>query len=95
LSRLPPAFKKDGSVTAGNASGMNDGASAVLVVSRSLADKLDAQRRWRVVGCVAVGVGRNRGSIATTSTRTAARSRFAKNSGRIAAENAWTYIRRI
>lgn len=56
LSQLPPAFKKDGTVTAGNSSGINDGASAVLVVSRELAEKFDMQRRWRIVGSVAVGV---------------------------------------
>jgi acetyl-CoA C-acetyltransferase len=56
LSKLPPAFKKDGTVTAGNASGLNDGASAVLVMSRGLADKLDMKRKWRVAGAVAVGV---------------------------------------
>jgi acetyl-CoA C-acetyltransferase len=56
LAKLKPAFKKDGSVTAGNASGINDGASAVLVVSRELADRLNLRRRWRVVGCAAVGV---------------------------------------
>ncbi len=56
LSRLPPAFKKDGTVTAGNSSGMNDGASAVLVISRELAEQLDMKRKWRIVGSVAVGV---------------------------------------
>ncbi len=56
LSKLPPAFKENGSVTAGNSSGINDGASGVLVVSREMADRLDMKRRWRVVGCVAVGV---------------------------------------
>jgi acetyl-CoA C-acetyltransferase len=56
LSKLPTAFKKDGTVTAGNASGLNDGASAVLVMSRELADKLNMKRKWRVVGAVAVGV---------------------------------------
>jgi acetyl-CoA C-acetyltransferase len=56
LSQLPPAFKEDGTVTAGNASGMNDGASAVLVVSAALAEKIKAPRRWRISGCVAVGV---------------------------------------
>lgn len=56
LAQLPPAFKKDGTVTAGNASGLNDGASAVLVVSRALADELGYRRRWRIVGSVAVGV---------------------------------------
>ena len=33
LSKLRPAFKKDGTVTAGNASGINDGAAAVMVMS--------------------------------------------------------------
>ena len=39
LAKLRPAFKKDGLVTAGNASGMNDGASAVLVMSEEEAAK--------------------------------------------------------
>ncbi|MCE9501003.1 MAG: acetyl-CoA C-acetyltransferase [Leptospira sp.] len=40
MTQLKPAFKKDGTVTAGNASGINDGASAVIVTSKSHADKL-------------------------------------------------------
>ena len=56
LSKLPPAFKKDGTVTAGNSSGINDGASAVLVLSRELANKLKMKRMWRIVGSAAVGV---------------------------------------
>ena len=56
LSKLPPAFKENGTVTAGNSSGINDGALAVLVVSRELADRLGLARRWRVVGAAAVGV---------------------------------------
>jgi acetyl-CoA C-acetyltransferase len=40
LRRLKPAFKKDGTVTAGNASGINDGAAAVLVMSKKKADEL-------------------------------------------------------
>jgi acetyl-CoA C-acetyltransferase len=56
LSKLPPAFKKDGSVTAGNSSGINDGASAVLVISRELASKLNMKKKWRIVGSAAVGV---------------------------------------
>ena len=40
MASLKPAFKKDGTVTAGNASGINDGAGAVIVSSRSYADKL-------------------------------------------------------
>jgi acetyl-CoA C-acetyltransferase len=56
LSKLSPAFKKEGTVTAGNSSGINDGASAVLVLSRELADKLNMKRKWRIVGAAAVGV---------------------------------------
>ncbi|PIE61672.1 MAG: acetyl-CoA C-acyltransferase, partial [Desulfobacterales bacterium] len=40
LGKLRPAFKKDGSVTAGNASGINDGAAAVLMMSQAKADEL-------------------------------------------------------
>lgn len=39
LAKLKPAFKKDGTVTAGNASGINDGAAAVVVMSRQKADE--------------------------------------------------------
>ncbi|MFC4354523.1 acetyl-CoA C-acetyltransferase [Chryseomicrobium palamuruense] len=40
LAGLRPAFKKDGSITAGNASGINDGAAAVVVMSKQKAEKL-------------------------------------------------------
>lgn len=56
LKSLPPAFKKDGTVTAGNSSGINDGASAVLVTSKALADEYKMKRQWRIVGSAAVGV---------------------------------------
>jgi len=39
LGKLKPAFKKDGTVTAGNASGINDGAAAVLLMSREKAEE--------------------------------------------------------
>lgn len=39
LARLPTVFKKDGTVTAGNASGLNDGAAAVIVCSKEVAEK--------------------------------------------------------
>lgn len=41
LAKLRPAFKKDGTVTAGNASGLNDGAAAVLLMSRKKAEQLN------------------------------------------------------
>lgn len=56
LAKLRPVFREGGCVTAGNASGMNDGASAVLVLSREMADKMNMKRKWRIVGQTAVGV---------------------------------------
>jgi acetyl-CoA C-acetyltransferase len=56
LGALPPAFKEGGTVTAGNSSGINDGASGVLVLSRELADRLEMKRQWKIVGCSPVGV---------------------------------------
>lgn len=41
MSNLPPVFQGDGTVTAGNSSGINDGAAAVLITSREFAEKLD------------------------------------------------------
>lgn len=40
LARLKPAFKSDGTVTAGNASGLNDGAAAVILCNKAMLDKL-------------------------------------------------------
>jgi acetyl-CoA C-acetyltransferase len=40
MAKLPPAFKKDGTVTAGNASGINDAAAAVVLMSREKSDEL-------------------------------------------------------
>jgi acetyl-CoA C-acetyltransferase len=48
LAQLSPAFKKDGTVTAGNASGLNDGALAVLVVSRELVTETDEHQTSNV-----------------------------------------------
>jgi acetyl-CoA C-acetyltransferase len=56
LSQLSPAFKTDGTVTAGNSSGLNDGASAVLVLSGEVAEKMHTGKTWEVVGSAAVGV---------------------------------------
>jgi acetyl-CoA C-acetyltransferase len=50
LSKLQPAFQKDGKVTAGNAPGLNDGAAAVVVASRGLASALGLKPVARVVG---------------------------------------------
>jgi acetyl-CoA C-acetyltransferase len=49
LPQLSPAFKKDGKVTAGNASSINDGAAAVVVMGRDVAEKLGLQPMARIV----------------------------------------------
>ena len=56
LAKLKPAFKKDGKVTAGNASGINDGAAAVVVMSKSKADELGVKARLRLVARAEAGV---------------------------------------
>lgn len=58
LTKLKPAFKKDGTgtVTAGNASGMNDGASALVVMSQEKADELGLKPLVEIVSMASAGV---------------------------------------
>ena len=56
LARLRPAFRKNGTVTAGNSSGMNDGAAALLVMSASRALSLGLTPLARILGSAAAGV---------------------------------------
>ncbi len=56
LAKLPPVFRKGGSVTAGNSSGLNDGASAVVVSSRKRAEDLGLKPLASVVGYASMGV---------------------------------------
>ena len=56
LGALRPAFDTDGTVTAGNASGLNDGAAAVVVASGTAVRRLGLTIRARIVGCATVGV---------------------------------------
>ncbi len=56
LARLRPAFKSNGTVTAGNSSGMNDGAAALLVMSETMAKELNLKPMARVVSMAAAGV---------------------------------------
>ncbi|WP_277587434.1 acetyl-CoA C-acetyltransferase [Psychrobacillus antarcticus] len=56
LAGLRPAFKKDGSVTAGNASGINDGAAAVVVMSKAKADELGLKALGTIVANASAGV---------------------------------------
>ncbi len=56
LGKLKPAFKKDGTVTAGNAPGVNDGASAVVVTSLERARALRVEPMARIVAQATAGV---------------------------------------
>src|SRR5438445_4474218 len=56
LRSLKPAFKKDGTVTAGNAPGVNDGAAAVVVTSARRAKELGAQPMVRIVAQATSGI---------------------------------------
>jgi acetyl-CoA C-acetyltransferase len=50
LEKLPPAFEKDGQVTAGNAPGLNDGAAALVITSRAEANRQELKPLARIVG---------------------------------------------
>ncbi len=56
LAKLRPAFNPEGSVTAGNASGINDGAAAVLLTSREKAEALGLKPKARIVASAVAGV---------------------------------------
>jgi acetyl-CoA C-acetyltransferase len=56
LAKLRPAFRKEGTVTAGNASGINDGAAAVMVMSDAVAQRLGLRPLARIAACAAAGV---------------------------------------
>lgn len=55
LANLKPAFQKDGTVTAGNAPGLNDGASALIVASRAYAQALNLKPLARVIDYAVAG----------------------------------------
>ncbi|MBR0383826.1 MAG: acetyl-CoA C-acetyltransferase [Eubacteriaceae bacterium] len=55
LAKLRPAFKKDGTVTAGNASGINDGAAALVIMSAEKAEELGVKPIARYVGGASAG----------------------------------------
>ena len=56
LGKLRPAFKRDGTVTAGNASGVNDGAAALLVAGEAAAKRHGLTPRGRIVATATAGV---------------------------------------
>ncbi len=56
LSKLKPAFKKDGSVTAGNSAGINDGAAALVLASREYAENAGMKPLARIIATAVAGV---------------------------------------
>lgn len=56
LAKLRPAFVKDGTVTAGNSSSLNDGAAAVVVMSREKAEELGVVSKLKVEGYTVAGI---------------------------------------
>jgi len=56
MAKLPPVFRKDGTVTAGNASGINDAAAAVVVMSEKKAKELNLKPLARIKGYASGGV---------------------------------------
>lgn len=56
MAKLKPAFKKDGTVTAGNASGINDGAAAIVIMSKEKADELGLKYLCEIAGYGSAGV---------------------------------------
>jgi len=56
LATLRPVFKKDGTVTAGNSSGINDGAAAVLLLSSERAEELNLRPMARIIASAVAGV---------------------------------------
>lgn len=56
LAKLPPAFKKGGTVTAGNSSGLNDAAAATILMSEQKAKEMELKPLGKIVGYAIVGV---------------------------------------
>jgi 3-oxoadipyl-CoA thiolase len=56
LAKLPPVFRENGTVTAGNASGLNDGAAALVVLSADAAERAGARTLARFIASAVVGV---------------------------------------
>ncbi len=56
LAKLKPAFRKDGSVTAGNSAGLNDGAAALLLASQEAIDKYKLKPLAKIISSAVVGV---------------------------------------
>ncbi|HPT45768.1 MAG TPA: acetyl-CoA C-acetyltransferase, partial [Candidatus Rifleibacterium sp.] len=75
LGKLKPAFKKDGSVTAGNASGINDGAAAVVVASAEFVKKHNLKPLARIAAHATTGLNPSRMGLGPVSATQKALSR--------------------
>ena len=78
LAQLRPAFNPDGTVTAGNASGINDGGAAVVVMSADRAKELDAPVQARILSYAVTGVEPSTMGIGPVSAITKALERAGK-----------------
>ena len=76
LARLRPVFKADGTVTAGNSSGINDGAAALLIVSARRGKELGLEPMARVVGGAVAGVEPQRMGVGPVPATRKAFARF-------------------
>ncbi|WP_044639840.1 thiolase family protein [Risungbinella massiliensis] len=56
IAKLPPVFREGGTVTAGNSSGLNDGAAALLIMERQKAEELSLRPRVKVIASAVAGV---------------------------------------
>ena len=56
MAKLRPAFKKEGSVTAGNASGINDGAAALVLMEKAKAEEKGLKPMAKLIGYTLAGV---------------------------------------
>jgi 3-oxoadipyl-CoA thiolase len=83
LATLKPAFKTNGSVTAGNSSGINDGAAACLVVSEELLKKLSLKPIVRIVSMAIAGVDPAYMGVGPVPATQKALSRAGLNAGNI------------
>ncbi|OGV73498.1 MAG: acetyl-CoA acetyltransferase [Lentisphaerae bacterium RIFOXYB12_FULL_65_16] len=78
LAKLKPAFKGDGTVTAGNASGINDGAAAMVLMSRAEADRRGIRPLASILSYASAGVDPTRMGLGPVPATTAALAKAGK-----------------
>jgi acetyl-CoA C-acetyltransferase len=83
LAKLRPSFAEDGTVTAGNASQLSDGAAALVVASESVASQNNSPLKARIVACATSGVAPKELFIAPVSAVQAVLKKAGMNMGQI------------